>query len=195
MTATADRIDRELAAKALEKRKSGQSPTTKELAALKRVEKQRDEDLRWEHYAAIPKKHWVQMSGRQVKVLNEQATRYGIPFDGRTVNLPAVVRKLHDFLAENAAVLAKRDEDPLLSGSDSPGLERYRTAKADLAELELERQRGTLVSLDRVRDRMAATFTLIRRAGERLQQHYGAAALQILNDALDDCKQLVDGDL
>ncbi len=39
------------------------------------------------------------MSGRQAKVLQEQAARYGIPFGGSTIDLPEVVRALHDFLA------------------------------------------------------------------------------------------------
>ncbi len=69
------------------------------------------------------------MSGRQTKVINEQAERYGIPFGGATINLPTVVRALHDFLADNAVKLA-RDDDPLMQGVGSPALERYREERA-----------------------------------------------------------------
>jgi hypothetical protein len=51
----------------------GQELTAREQAALKKHEKQREEQLRWKYYGSIPQKHWRQMSGRQTKVLNEQA--------------------------------------------------------------------------------------------------------------------------
>jgi hypothetical protein len=96
-----------------------------ERAALKRHEKEKEERLRWQFYAAIPQKHWRRMSGRQTKVINEQAARYGIPFGGASVDLSAVVRALHDFLADNAQKLA-REEDELMAGPLSPALERFR---------------------------------------------------------------------
>ena len=77
-------VDRELAAEALRRRQAGQRPTRRELAALRRVEKARDDELRWQHYRTIPQKHWREMSGRQAKVINEQAATHGIPFAGRT---------------------------------------------------------------------------------------------------------------
>ncbi len=41
-----DPLDRELAARALEKRKRGEQPTREELAALRRFEKAREEETR-----------------------------------------------------------------------------------------------------------------------------------------------------
>ena len=93
-----------------------QELSRREREALKRHEKEQEEARRWQYYASIPQKHWRQMSGRQTKVLNEQAALYGIPFGGATVDLPKVVRAVHDFLAENAHKLA-RDDDPLMQGS------------------------------------------------------------------------------
>lgn len=140
-------IDRELAARALQKRSRGERPSRDELSALRRVEKQQEEKRRWEYYASIPAKHWKQMSGRQAKVIIEQAQRYGIPFDGREVDLTKVVPALHDFLAQNAAKLNKpRDADQV-----DDQLDRLRRAKADMAELERDTARGALVDVEQHR--------------------------------------------
>ncbi len=67
--------DRELVSRAYRKVMDGQKPTREEQAALQRFEKSKEERLRWQYYAAIPQKHWRMMSGRQTKVINEQAAR------------------------------------------------------------------------------------------------------------------------
>src|SRR5690606_24765779 len=43
------------------------------------------------------------------------------------------------------------EDDALLAGGDSPALERYRLARAQMAEIELERQRGSLVEREGMR--------------------------------------------
>src|SRR6478672_11158033 len=99
ISSAADKLDKDLAAGAFKKLQAGQTPSAQEQAALKRYEKQREDKLRWQYYASIPQKHWREMSGRQAKVINEQADRYGIPFGGSTIDLKQVVHALHDFLA------------------------------------------------------------------------------------------------
>ena len=121
------RVDQDLVARAYSKVIQKADLTRPEREALRRHEKEKEERLRWQFYKCIPQKHWRQMSGRQAKVLIEQADRYNLPFGGATVDLPAVVRALHDFLADNALKLARVDDDPLLTGgTSSPALERYR---------------------------------------------------------------------
>src|SRR5690242_10540213 len=94
------RVDADLVARAMRKVVNREELTRPERTALKRHEKDKEERLRWQYYASIPQKHWRQMSGRQSKVINEQAERYGLPFGGPTINLSAVVRAWHNFLAE-----------------------------------------------------------------------------------------------
>ncbi|MGN6545539.1 MAG: hypothetical protein ACTHK7_10865 [Aureliella sp.] len=130
--------------------------TREERTAVERHEKGKEERLRWQYYGSIPQKHWRQMSGRQAKVINEQAVRYGIPFDGATVSLPAVVKALHDFLAENKHKLA-RDDDDLMSGPASPALERYREERAALARLVRLEREGELLPRDLVRQSLSKT--------------------------------------
>ena len=69
----AGNMDRKQAADVYRKVLAGQELTVREQTALKRFEKEKEERLRWQYYASIPQKHWRDMSGRQAKVINEQA--------------------------------------------------------------------------------------------------------------------------
>jgi hypothetical protein len=187
------KLDKDMAARAYRKVMTGEQPTAQERAALRRYETEQEETRRWKYYESIPQKHWRQMSGRQTKVLNEQAERYGIPLGGRTINLPNVVRALHDFLAANARKLAT-DEDADLMAADvsSPALERYREERAKLARLDrLERERA-LVPRDEVREGLGRIAAIMRSAGEALQSQFGSSAVDLLYEALDDAQREVD---
>lgn len=187
----AAKVDADLVAKAYRKVMDRQELTKQERAALKRHEKEKEERLRWQYYAAIPQKHWRQMSGRQTKVINEQAERYEIPFGGAFINLAAVVRGLHDFLADNAVKLS-RDDDPLMQGSGSPALERYREERAALARLDRLAREGKLIPRDETREALGRVASILRGAGDSLQRQFGAEAAEILYEALDDCGREVD---
>lgn len=185
------RVDKDLVARAYRKLMDRKELTKLERDAVKRHEKQKEERLRWEYYGSIPQKHWREMSGRQTKVINEQALRYEIPFGGRTIDLAAVVRGLHDFLADNARKLA-RDTDEMLQGGSSPALERYREERALLARLDrLERERR-LLPRDEVREALGRIAAILRGAGDTLQRQFGTAAVEIMYEALDDAQGEID---
>jgi len=183
-----DKLEREEAARAYRKVMAGEKLSRAEQAALRRFEKDKEETLRWQYYKTIPQKHWREMCGRQTKVLNEQAARYGIPFGGPTINLSEVARALHDFLADNALKLS-RDDDPLMSGSGSVALERYREERAAIARLDRMEREGSLLPRDEVREAMGRVASMIRGAGDALQRHFGQTAVEILTDALDDAER------
>jgi len=181
----ASRLDGELVARAYRKVMDRQELTQSERNALKRHEKDKEERLRWQYYRSIPQKHWRTMSGRQTKVINEQAARYGIPFGGAKIDLPAVIRAMHDFLADNAVKLA-RNEDDLLAGPGSPALERYREERAAIARLDRLEREGALVSRDEVRTSFGRVAAILRTAGDALQRQFGPAAVEVLYEALED---------
>ncbi len=187
-TDAAARVDQDLVARAYRKVMDRQELTKEERRALKRHEKEKEERLRRQYYNAIPQKHWREMSGRQTKVLNEQAERYGIPFGGPVICLPSVVRALHDFLAENAVKLA-REDDPLMQGGGSPALERYREERAMLARLDRLEREGSLIPRDEVREALGRVATILRSAGDALGRQFGSAALDIYFEALDDAER------
>jgi len=183
--------DRELVRRAVAKKQEGWQPSREEAAALRRFERETEERKRWEYYRTIPQKHWREMSGRQTKVIAEQASRYGLPFDGPFVCLPDLARALHDFLAANARRLAADPDDPFADDSDSPALERWRAAKADLADLDLAERRRQLVPREQIHTLLGQIANLLRSAGDDLQRHHGPDAHAILDEALDDAAQLI----
>ena len=184
----ASQVDAGLVARAYRKVMDRKELTGAEREGLKRHEKKKEERLRWQYYHSIPQKHWRQMSGRQTKVINEQAIRYGIPFGGATIDLAAVAKSLHDFLAENAQRLA-REDDELLQGGSSPALERYREERALLARLDrLERERR-LLPRDEVRQALGRIAAILRSAGDTLSREFGPAAAAVLHEALDDAQR------
>ena len=170
---------------------ANESLTAAERSTLKNHEKAKEETLRWEYYRTIPLRHWREMSGRQAKILYEQAQTHGIPFGERVIDLPKVARALHDFLAKNKWKLAQTD-DPLMNGNTSPALERYREERAQLARLDrLERERQ-LLPRDAVREALGRIASIIRSAGDTLQRCFGTEAVEILYGALSDSHREVD---
>lgn len=185
-----DAADRDLVAAALRKTKAGEKLSPPESAALRRFRIAAEEADRWRFYASIPKKHWVLLSGRQHKILDEQASRYQIPILGSSIDLAAVARWLHDFLARNAGKL-KPDDDVLLQG-DSNWAERYRKERALLVRLDRREREQALVSRERSHQCWTRVAGVLRRAGETLQRQFGPTALRILNQALEDAEREVD---
>ena len=187
-----EKTDRDLAAMALAKRRRGERPNRRESAALRRLERAHEEESRWSCYHTIPQRHWRQMSGRQRKVFVEQAERYGIPFGERIVDLPKVVKALHDFLDQKAFVLDRGEGgDPLLDGPDSPALERYREEMYHLARLKRLQQEGFLLPRDRVHEVMARVASILRGAGDTLQK-VSPEAHEILGRAFDQAQREID---
>ena len=183
-----EQLDRRLAQTAYRKVVQGEKLSSEERAALKRYEREQEEARRWEYYRSIPPKHWRQMSGRQAKVILDQARRYGIPFDDNPIDLPKVVRALHDFFAENSYKLTSGN-DALLQGDDgSPALERYREERAALARLDRLEREGMLVARDTVRDGLGRIASILRAAGETLERQFGPTALEVLHEALDEAE-------
>src|SRR4051812_14117329 len=88
-----------------------------------------------------------------VKALGQSAAAYIIglkPRSFRDLDAPR-----NDDGTYNAAELVKwqvartaSPDDPLLAGGDSPNLERYRKAKAELAEMDAAERRGQLADVN-----------------------------------------------
>lgn len=184
----AEEADLALVQSALRKRQAGQPPNRSELAALKRYESQREEEQRWLYYRTIPQKYWRQMSGRQPRQLIDQASRYRLPIGGATIDLTKLIPALHDLLAKHHD---KFDDDPLLTGGDSPALERYRDERAKLAKLDRLEREVSLIDRHQVRAVMTQFASLLRGAASDLQKRFGAEAVDIYNEALDEVESII----
>lgn len=191
------RAERALVAAAVEKLQRGQTPTAQERTALKRWEQAQEDDRRWSYYRTTPKSHYLEMSGRAARIVIDQAARYGLPYPpGRqaAVDLGAVILWLHDFLAKNAGRLnAPQTDDPLLSGVNSPALERYRIARACREELELAVRKGELLGVNELLEWYDADVAApIRRGIERLHAEFGEAAAALIVAGLDRAEAAVE---
>lgn len=176
---------------------SGASDETPAAPTTRTYETARVKEQRWQVYAAIPKGDWSAMSGRQIRTINEQAERYGLPLLGRTIDLRDFVRAFHDFLADNKYKLA-RGGDPAANGDQmlyadatSPALERYRDERAKLAKLERLQREGTLIDRAQIHEALGRIASIIRAAGETLDRNFGADAHSLLDDALDDAERAI----
>ncbi len=188
-----EKLDQELARSALEKQRSGRRPDSREQAALRRLEKRREEETRWQYYESLPQKHYVAMSGRQWKVLAEQAERHGLPIVGKVLSLPKIVKAFHDFLAANKHRLAAANgEDPLMAGEGSPALERYRTVRADQEELKLAEMRRELLPRSDIHAVLIRGMSIVRRSMETLQRAHGDDAMAIVSEALEEAERVLD---
>jgi hypothetical protein len=66
----------------------------------------------------------------------------------------------------------------------SPGLERYRLAKAGLAEVELTDRIGQTVPIAEIEGTLQQFSSLMRQTGESLRRVCGAEAFQIFDDGI-----------
>lgn len=186
--------DERLAAEALRKQKAGAKPKRDELAALVRVRAAREEEDRWKHYRSVPKKHYISMSGRQQKVLDEQSARYGLPAMGPSVDLAAVLRWFHDFLSDNGPLLIRTVGQEGLNGDaeTSPALERLREETFLLKRLERLQLEKELLPRGQIHEMLVAFASGIRSCGEQLQRQFGPEALEILNDAVGEAERTIE---
>ncbi len=76
--------------------------------------------------------------------------------------------------------------------TDSPGLERYRMARAKMAELDLAIRRGELIEVAAWRELMARWANRLRRCGDMLARKFGNDALAVQTDAIADMNTITD---
>jgi len=194
--------DKRLAVAALRKQADGLKPNRQELAALRRVEKARERAGRHTHYHNCPLADYRAMSGRQTKVLQEQAERHGIPCAGPVIDLAAVIRRFHDLLAEHrdALAAAKQDVGAGVPGSESraEAMRRREIARAGREELRLERERGRLIPRDEHEASRRALVLWVdgvfERAASELAASLGPKAQPVVAHYFEELRSHIAGD-
>lgn len=178
---------RKLAAEALRKQKEGKTPSVREEAALRKVRASQENAVFERLVREVPKETYKRWTGRQSKVLLEQADRYGLPLGEKKINVPELCRAIHDFLAKNKFRFV--DDDPLMAGAQSPALEEYRRVKTKQEELKLAQMRADLVDRHVVRDCLGHLANQLRVAGDRAEQLFGPNGRDLLTQVLDGVEQ------
>ncbi len=92
---------------------------------------------------------------------------------------------IDSWVAHKVQAATKNGADPLLVGGDSLGLERYRLAKAELAEMDVQLRQKTHVDINTLNAEMMQFAAIIRRSGDALQRQFGNDAAKIVSGAID----------
>lgn len=83
-------------------------------------------------------------------------------------------------------------DDLIVAAGDSPNLERYRLAKAQLAELELEQKRRAVIPREMARNALGRIASLWRRYGERLGKRHGPEEVLSFNETFEEARRVID---
>lgn len=177
--------DKHLASVALGKIKRGENPARDENAALRRVQLAVDEKKKWALYRAIPQADWCKLSGRQRKVVRDQARKLNLPMGAESIDLAVLLPALHDLFSRIDAGMVNGP-----SADDAEG--RLKMAKAEIAELQLAERTGRVVSRAAVQQCYAVIGHSLRKAAELLGKHHGPEAQRILEERLDHAQSLLD---
>lgn len=185
----------EIVERAIRKQRAGAALSARERKAFAKWTQEQNERRGLLFLAELPKKFWRQWSGRQHKVLNEQAELYGIPIGEATIDVRQVARWLHDFLSAHKHVLPELVREGELEPKTVKGkleAEKVRQLenRNELLEDQLATNRQTLIPRNEIHDYMIRAAGLLRSAGERLEKRFGQEAAEILIDALDSFEQL-----
>jgi hypothetical protein len=181
---------------ALRKQAAREALTPKESRAIDQWNAEENERRGRLWLRSLTKKQYCELVGRQVKVVNDQADRYGIPLRGATVDALEVFKWIHDFLAKHKHTLPAiiHGEPGAASPSDQLKLEQievYRR-RVKLLENKIELAEETLLPRVEVHELLAQLAKVLRGAGERLHKQHGPQAASILEVALTDFDTMIE---
>lgn len=176
----AQRLEREEAISALNKRRQGEKLTRAEITVIRKFEEKRDEELRNRMLSTLPQKTLVDILGTSRKVLLQWESE-GLPRNSdRTYNLYSVLPWLKTRWYQST----KEDKN-------SPALKRYRLAKARMAEVELAEKRGKLIDLEEVKRGRIERIHMVKRILFSIP-HSAAPILATMNEPREIDKYLND---
>ena len=140
----------------------------------------------------IPRHQYSRLSGRDARVLCALAERYGLPVDGETVDLAAVLDWFHSFLAENGRKLLAVSGDDPMTGPTSPALEKWREEKYLLARITRLEKEAELLPREMLHTTLSTLASILRKGVESIRKHFGSEAAEVFSEILDDCEREID---
>jgi hypothetical protein len=174
-------MDAKLAQTAREKIKRQETPTKREQDALRRVERWQEEQLRQRYYRTVPKIHYRSLAGLTPNGLTKLVGN-GFPAPGKTIDLFAVIRWLHEQLDQ----LSDQKTQAAEPKPTSPALERWREEKARLARFDRKEREGDLLDRKSVQEALLSMSAILRNLGTTIQRHHGPEAHELVMEAIDD---------
>jgi ABC-type phosphate transport system auxiliary subunit len=161
----------------------GEALSGPQRADLAWYRKSESERIVEEALADLPKKIYCKLSGRQVKVINEQAERYGLPIGESTVDMYAAVEAFHDFLADNARSFG--EDDDLRAEKirkEIAVLER----RAKILDGEIKQQKSLYIEKSDLHRRLTWLVGKLNNLGERIGKIGGADCQIAVNEFLEE---------
>ncbi|MGB7325949.1 MAG: hypothetical protein WBD31_13825 [Rubripirellula sp.] len=201
-----DRTERALLA-AVKKHRGGKLSQS-ESRDLAWWEKTHRESIIADALIAIPKGLYCQLAGRQHKVVDDAAERFGLPIGGATVDLFDAIEALHQLIADNS-----RSIIPVNAGDDDGDSGDEVVYKLKLAELRekvrklevtnerqmisLTHDRGDSIDRQELRRLLQVLIVKLRAFGQQLRRaSNGQEAQQACNEFLAMLsKEVEEGDL
>lgn len=127
--------------------------------------------------------------GVSLRMVGDWVSRAGCPRRERSDRPGRFRYDLDEIEAWREATSAEAADDPLLRGDGSPALERYREARAKLADLDYRKRVGELIDVAAMHERHVRIAGRLRQAGELLGRKFGVDAQLILDEALEDVER------
>lgn len=172
------------------KQAKGGDLTKSEVSLVKKYDEIVAESNREDALLNLPKGIYCKLSGRQQKVVDEQAVRYGLAIDGSKIDLYQVLKKFHDILAEWGPTI-----NELQGAEGSLRTEKLRREiellerRSKSIELDIKNKQDEFIDRNTLRVRMEWLANKLRTVSERLGKRFGADAQVLLNHALSQIEE------
>jgi hypothetical protein len=92
---------------------------------------------------------------------------------------------LDDFVSYKLGQVVNVDEEDAMMEGNSPAQERWRAAKAGMAEIQLAEMLKQVARVDLLKESFAPAIAAMRECGERLIREFGNIAGDVFNTAID----------
>jgi hypothetical protein len=172
------------------KQAKGGDLTKSEISLVKKYDEIVAESNREDALLNLPKGIYCKLSGRQQKVVDEQAVRYGLAIDGSKIDLYQVLKKFHDILAEWGPTI-----NELQGAEGSLRTEKLRREiellerRSKSIEIDIKNKQDEFIDRNTLRVRMEWLANKLRTVSERLGKRFGADAQVLLNHALSQIEE------
>jgi len=145
-----------------------------------------------EYLKSVPKQKIVEWTGRQVKILNDQAEAYQLPALSCTrVNIPDMLRQESDWRAKYKRQVERIINKKVSDGTETdvsklPPLERLRTAQAAQAEIKLDKMQGNLIPVTLIETFVKDLLEMYKRCVEQLYDTDNTPAASLIEKYQED---------